>query len=165
MTTTRADWRIVALLSLVPVIVGCADPRAPSLRGIDECTLGAIESVRQGEGRVVTECALQAPWALVGLPGRRLTTEELQKAGLSRTLAEMLAKSDADKNRWCVVQEFKQPPTSTDLDVSEIPIANTQCNTTELVIPEIVYTSAARIRLAIIRSSSGQATLGTLEPF
>jgi hypothetical protein len=121
-------------------------------------------SVREGEARTVIECALQAPWALVGLPARKLTQEELQSAGLSKTLAEILAASGAGKNRWCVVREFKQPPVSADLTKTEIPIASTQCSSTELVIPSVVYTTATGVRLTITRSPSGQAHLAAFEP-
>jgi len=155
--------RTLVLLSLVWLCYGCADPRPGSLASFDQCTLGAIESVRQGESQVSVECAVQGQLPLVGLPARAVTKQELQAAGLSEDLADILAAQVDSRPRWCTLEVFADKPVAAD-NRANTPIAESNCSTTDLEIADVVYTRSTRVRLTIARSASGRAVLAKFEP-
>jgi len=147
-----------------PLTLGCHDSIPGSLALFDGCVAGGIESLRQGEQQIQVECAIPEPMFLVGLPGRKITVDELTRAGLSKDVANSLATSSLEGSRWCSVEEFEhKPPTANDTR-REIPIATTNCITTNLAIKQVVQTRATRMRLTLVKSSSGLFTLDKLEP-
>jgi len=150
---------------LIGALTGaCRDPRPRSLALFDGCLAGGIESLRHGEQQLQIECSVGEPLFLVGLPGRKITVDELLKAGLSKDLADILATSTSQASRWCAVEEFEyKPPTPAD-KTDEVPIARSNCFTTDLEIDQVVHTRASKMRLSLVKSPSGQITLDTLEP-
>jgi hypothetical protein len=127
------------------------------------CLEGGIESLRQGEPRVQIECTIDGPLFLVGLPGRVITREELLRAGLSTDLADMLTTSSLQASKWCVLEQFEYKRPTRDDQSTEIPIATTNCFTTDVEITNVVQSRASRMRLTLVKSASGVLSLDKLE--
>jgi hypothetical protein len=145
-------------------MVGCRDPLSRPLALFDACVAGGIESLRQGAQQIQVDCAVQEPLLLVGLPGRKITVDELTKAGLSKDAADTLATSSLQRSRWCSVEEFEYIPPAPNDKRKEIPIATTNCVTTDLEIKQVVQTRATKMRVTLGKSTSGLLTLDKLEP-
>ena len=156
-------WAL-GVLAMGPLTLGCGDSLPRPLALFDGCVAGAIESLRQGEKQIQVECAVPEPLFLVGLPGRNITVDELTTAGLSKDVADSLATSSLPGSRWCSVEEFEYiPPTPNDKR-KEIPIATTNCVTTDLEIKQVVQTRATKMRVTLVKSTSGRFTLDKVEP-
>jgi hypothetical protein len=101
---------------------------------------------------------------LVSLPGRKITVDELTKAGLSKDAADILATSSPQRSRWCSVEEFEYTPPTPNDNRKEIPIATTNCLTTDLEIRQVMQTRATKMRVTLAKSTSGLFILDKLEP-
>jgi len=157
----RTSCLSIAVVTMLTV--GCRDHLPRSLAQFDTCVAGGVYSLRQGEQRVQVECNLQEPLFLVGLPGRAITREELLTAGLSKELADMLGTSSLQGSRWCALEEFEYKRPTRDDKESDIPIATTNCLTTDVEIRTIVQSRASRLRVTLVRSPSGLLSLDSVE--
>ena len=99
----------------------------------------------------------------MGLPGRRLSVEEILEAGLSKNLADLFANSEVTYARWCTVAEFEPQRIPAGAERGEWPVANSECVSTDLEIPRVVHTRGQRISATLGRSPSGRVTLVKVE--
>ena len=84
-------------------------------------------------------------------------------AGLSKALADMLAASSIEGNRWCAVKELEDTSTAAEKS-GEIPIATSDCITAELEINRVVHSRGTKMRLTLVRLPSGRIAVDGLEP-
>src|SRR5207247_2525754 len=151
---TSSLWAL-AVLAIGSLTLGCRDPRPRSLAVFDGCLAGGIESLRQGEQTIQVECEVPETLSLVGLPGREITVGELTTLGLSKDIADTLATSSLKGSRWCAVEEFEYTPPTPNDKRSEIPIATTNCSTTDLEIQQLVHIRASKMRVTLMKLTSG----------
>jgi hypothetical protein len=148
---------LVAAAALM--LTGCADPVPRPLADFKACTLGALESVRQGAPEVTVECPVTAGTSLVGLPMRRVTRDELTAEGLSRDAVDLL-EGERGESVWCIVQTFdvepEVPPVGGD---GSVVTAESNCLSADLKIHAVVRPRGPRVRLVIERSDSGVPAL------
>ncbi len=72
--------------------VSCADDSR--LASFNKCLLGPVETVREGTQRVEVTCELPDDYLLLGVPGRRISPDELTHAGVPADLAHWLIGSE-----------------------------------------------------------------------
>jgi hypothetical protein len=143
--------------------VGCE--RESPLGRFEPCVLGAIASVRHGDRTVEVDCPVPAGRLLVGMPAGNVSIDDMTAAGLSRDVAEALRPTLSQSTSiWCAREEYEQPatiPEGTDID---IPVARTDCVSTDMQIPGVVQTRSAQVHLRLVQSESGRAFLDEFEP-
>jgi hypothetical protein len=142
--------------------LACGPSISPALTDFDRCTRGPIVSIEHGESRVEVECEIKDGIHLIAVPGRQVSVDELLAIGLSKTLADMFSGAH-DAAQWCVAQEFARDPNPPP-DVTKIPVANSECVSSELQIDTPYQTRASRVRLVIDRAAAGNAKLSQFAP-
>jgi hypothetical protein len=153
----------IMLLLGIATHIACGDPLSPALGDFNLCTRGPIVSMEHGETSVDVECEVKDGMHLIAMPARSVSVGELTAIGLSETLAEIFASRTRDTSHWCAAEEFARDP-NPPRDVSKIPVANTECISTEIEIDTPYQTRASRVRLVIERSSTGGAKLSLFDP-
>src|SRR5688572_1766006 len=122
-----------------------------------------MESLRHGHKQIRIECPVPEGAWLVGMPGRAVTTSEAMAAGMSSNLAGLMVIGHEGADRWCVVEYLESKPRLPGASSSKIPIAASECHSTELQMSHIVHTRSTRVRLTLVRSAEGRAALQSFE--
>jgi hypothetical protein len=151
----------VLLILIAGCAAGCED-RSP-LGLFSGCIRAGIVTIQSGEDRTELDCPLEAESLVVGLPGRKLSVDEILEAGLSKNLADLFASSELTYARWCTVEEFEPQPIPVGVERGEFLLTNSECVSTDLEVPRVVHARARWISATLERSPSGRVTLVKFE--
>jgi hypothetical protein len=138
MSETPLLSRMRALLASIMTAIfstACAPGPLPLFTG---CIAAGLETLRHGGRRAEFECFVGDDLNLIGIPGRRVSADELRAAGLSPNVADMLATSELQTDRWCRTEEYAPQPIPKDVDHASIPLARVECTRANVEIPTIV---------------------------
>lgn len=149
-------------VSLCGIVATACENRSPASL-FEGCIRAGIRTLQQSGEQTTIDCTVEGRSLLVGLPGRRVTAGELAAVGVSRNIGELLASSQNTSNRWCAVEDLEREPMPPAVDHAEVPVARSECVSTDVEIPHVVQTHSRRVVATVALSSAGRVTPVRLE--
>lgn len=140
-------------------VVGCA-VEDPEVHQALDCIRETADAVGRTGQAATADCVVPEPWTLLGLPAGPTDNSALAQLGVAPGLVSLVAHEPEDGAEWCLARE---------LPVQQVPEGTSQTTARNICVTwlptagQLLVAPSGPVRVAIVRSESGQTQVTRIE--